>query len=336
MKATFTSFNLGLISKYKVELMGLSIILIVLGHARASGVVYPFFIDKLIIASLGTICFFLLSGMGMYYSLSKLSSFKKELLQWYKRSYTRLLVQYLILSIPVYAITIAYNGGSFIDFILRITTISFWYPPHEGMWFIAMIIPLYLLSPIVFWVTKKLKHQWSQFVLYVAILIVMIMIGKYSSLDDGYFYKAIFFFIGMWIAPCIKDGKRINWPIVILLTLPFFVIARYIPILKEIPRVIFLFPTFLFVTCAGYEYLSHRYNKNIVSRLSDFIGRISLEMYLAHVYFAGLLLQFQVSLFPEFPLLSAYIQYTVVVALSLLCSIYVNRLSKRIMKSLNV
>ena len=326
MKGTF---NLGLISKYKVTLMGLSVILIVLGHAKASGVVYPFLLDKLIISSMGTICFFLLSGMGMYYSLSKLNSFSTgQLLHWYKKRYTRLLVPYFILSVPVFAINIIYEGGSFVDFILRVSTVSFWYPPHEGMWFIAMIIPLYLFSPIVFGIVKRLKRQWLVGVLYLAILITMIMIGKNSSLNDDYFHQAIFFFIGMWMAPFIKKGVQVNWVLIVFLTLLFYGITLYFPILKDVPRYLFLFPAFLFIACAGYEWLS-RYNKNIISRFSDFLGRISLEMYLTHVYFAGLLMQFHVVLFPKSPLLTAYFQYTIVVVFSIICSIWVNRLSKR-------
>lgn len=322
-------FNLGLISKYKVALMGLSIILIVLGHARASGVVYPFLLDKLIIASMGTICFFLLSGMGMYYSLSKLDSFNAgQLFHWYKKRYTRLLIPYFILSIPVFAINIIYEGGSFVDFILRVTTVSFWYSPHEGMWFIAMIIPLYLLSPIVFGVVKKLKHQWLVIILYSAILIMMIMIAKYSTFSDDYFYKAMFFFIGMWIAPSIKKGRRVNWVLIVFFTLILYGIALYFPILKDVPRYLFLFPAFLFIVCAGYEWLC-RYSKNVISRFSDFWGRISLEMYLTHVYFAGLFMQFHVVLFPKSPLLTAYLQYTIVIVFSIICSTWVNRLSKR-------
>lgn len=331
-----TLFDLGLLSKYKVELMGLSIILIVLGHGRASGVVYPPLLDRLIISPLGTICFFLLSGMGMYYSLSKLKLLNgTELLRWYKRRYTRLLVPYLILTIPVYAVTVIHEGGSFIDYIMRVSTISFWYPPHEGMWFIAMIIPLYLIAPVVFWAVRKLKSQWMVAFLYTVVIAVMIMFGKYSTLDDGYFYRAIFFFVGMWITPSIKANKRINWILLIVVTLPFFFIARYIPILKDIPRVLFLFPTFMLIVCAGFEWLS-KYSRNIISRFSGYMGRISLEMYLTHVYFAGLLLQFHVVLSPETPLLSAYIQYTFVVVLSIVCSVYSNRLSKWIMKRFNI
>lgn len=330
------SFDLGLLSKYKVEMMGLSIILIVLGHATASGVVFPFHLEKLIIASMGTICFFLLSGMGMYYSLSKFNSLStKELLHWYKRRYARLLVPYLILTVPVYAVTVIHDGGSFIDYILMVTTISFWYPPHEGMWFIAMIVPLYLLAPVAFLAVRKLKSQWMVAVFYIAVITAMILFGRYSSLNDGYFYRAIFFFIGMWITPSIREGKRVNWGFIVFVSLLLYVVTCFVPIFNNFPRYLFLFPPFIFIACAGYGWLS-RYSKNIISKTSAFMGRISLEMYLTHVYFAGLLLQFHVVLFPEAPLLTAYIQYTAVVVFSIICSIYVNKLSKWIMKQMNV
>lgn len=316
--------------------MGLSIIFIVLSHGSSNGVIYPFPLNKLIIGSLGTICFFLLSGMGMYYSLSKLNAINStELLFWYKKRYTRLLVPYFILSLPVFAINTFHEGGSFIDFILRVTTISFWYPPHKGMWFIAMIIPLYFVSPIVFDISKRLKSQWSIFTFFVITIVVMILIGKYTTLDDAYFYKSIFFFLGMWIAPSIMENKQVNWILVILFTIPFWFISRYIPIIKDIPRVFFLFPTFLIITCTGFNYIS-QYGRNIISRLSVFLGKISLEIYLTHIYFAGLLIQFNVSFFPKYPLLTAYIQYTLIVIISIICSVYVNKLSKVIMKRMNL
>ena len=98
------NFNLGLISKYKNELMGFSAIGIIFCHAPATLTELPSIVEK--IMSLGQICviiFFLLSGMGLFYSLEK----SKNILQWYKKRFLRLFVPYLILTVPYYVWLVA-------------------------------------------------------------------------------------------------------------------------------------------------------------------------------------------------------------------------------------
>ncbi len=67
------SFNLGLLSKYRSELMGLACIMVLVGHAEGNNVaLYPILKNILSsLASFGVDIFLLLSGIGIYYSLPK-------------------------------------------------------------------------------------------------------------------------------------------------------------------------------------------------------------------------------------------------------------------------
>ena len=72
-----TCFELEWFEKYRTELMGIAAIGIILCHANATGVMLPSIIRK--IFSFGTECvdlFLMLSGIGIYYSLSKKDFFK--------------------------------------------------------------------------------------------------------------------------------------------------------------------------------------------------------------------------------------------------------------------
>lgn len=64
--------DLSLLSKYRTELMGFSAIGIIMCHACGNDVAMPSILWKVCsLGQLGVSLFFLLSGMGLYYSLKK-------------------------------------------------------------------------------------------------------------------------------------------------------------------------------------------------------------------------------------------------------------------------
>ena len=74
MKRTVT-FNLEWISKYRTEIMGFAAILIILCHANVAGVVTPCLVRRLLgLGNVGVDIFLFVSGIGMYYSLSKVNT----------------------------------------------------------------------------------------------------------------------------------------------------------------------------------------------------------------------------------------------------------------------
>ena len=111
----------------------------------------------LIMGYLGVDMFLLLSGIGMYYSWKKqtenLTNTQngwnwKLLILWYSKRYKRFLVPYLMIAIPCYSIIALQEHDSFTNFILNVSTISYWLY-HKGAWYIALLFPLYLLTPLI-------------------------------------------------------------------------------------------------------------------------------------------------------------------------------------------
>lgn len=145
-----TKINLGDLSKYRTELMGIATIMILLCHAQPFGVQLPPILSKLLTyGNQGVDIFLFVSGMGLYYSLEKIHG-ASQLLHWYKKRYKRILIPYLIIATPFLLYITVENDENMWYFIKLISTISFW-TDHIGAWYIALLIPLYFISPLIKW-----------------------------------------------------------------------------------------------------------------------------------------------------------------------------------------
>ena len=93
----------------------------------------------------GVELFLFVSGIGMYFSLTKTNT---NLGQWYKRRYIRITVPFILIAISIYPLRVILNiPVSFSDFFLYITTLEFWIH-HRGAWYVAMLFPLYFTSKV--------------------------------------------------------------------------------------------------------------------------------------------------------------------------------------------
>lgn len=74
------NFNLGDISRYRTELMGLSALLVLFCHSIAYLKMPKMLLYAISFSNIGVDLFLFLSGMGMWYSLSKSD---KSIIKWY-------------------------------------------------------------------------------------------------------------------------------------------------------------------------------------------------------------------------------------------------------------
>ena len=76
---------------------------------------------------------------------------------WYIRRYRRVLVPYFIIA-GIGNILAVMRGRTIAEAVLNISTISYWLE-HKGAWYIAMLIPLYAITPLVLcwllWLKRK-------------------------------------------------------------------------------------------------------------------------------------------------------------------------------------
>lgn len=151
-------FDFGLISRYRIQLMGLAAIMIIACHAPKHGVeMPPILASTLVLGNLGVDLFLFLSGMGLWFSLSKSRLTVSNLKNWYAKRYKRLLIPYCIVMIPFWGIVTYMNNEGIGDFLIHTSTVGFWLW-HEGAWFVAMLIPLYLITPPHLFDYKQIKQ----------------------------------------------------------------------------------------------------------------------------------------------------------------------------------
>ena len=136
---------------------------------------------SLLFWKLGVDVFLFLSGLGMYYSLNinKSLSLKK----WYIRRLKRVLIPYLIIETPYWLwYTVSHNLGV-CDFVYYISMLSYW-KEHVGLWFLALLIPLYALVPLMFRIFN-LRFRFLYLILLILACMVLSQISPPPSPSEN-------------------------------------------------------------------------------------------------------------------------------------------------------
>ena len=277
--------SLGDLSLYRTELMGFSALLILLCHSSAYIDMPSILAYILSAANIGVDLFLFLSGMGLWFSLSKFSrdSFSGGgIFHWYIDRYVKLFVPYL-LSIIFVIISREMIGNppahGFWDYVLYITSFRF-YLSHDAPWFIAVIIPLYLLTPVFFFLIKKFRWYAATIVIFMMWAVLFIDEQSSSDLRNGILenvqfvsVRATSFVFGMALGQSVKSKChiRLRWLIVlaslgaIVLLLSRHLVYGYF---------FFTLPVLCLMTCVL------KYCNVLLVSFIRFMGTISLESYI--------------------------------------------------------
>lgn len=277
MNTSTFRFQLENLSKYRSSLMGISIIMILLCHARMDGAQLPNIILSILsLGNWGVDIFLLLSGIGMYYSISKCYADINWGVWIYKRL-KRILVPYLILETPFWLWYAINNDIGIKGFLYYITFASYWIE-HIGLWFLALLIPLYILTPVLY---KLFDNRFRYLYLFFTIVIVLVgsVIPFESSSEtmntvQGCLSRVPCYLIGLCIGCDVKNKKCSSWFII----WPFLVYA-----LMKILNCygIFISKSWLWgiVITIILTFLL-RMLPNIVLNALSFIGKYTLELYI--------------------------------------------------------
>lgn len=304
-------------------MMGLSTILILLCHSCYC-ITFPNIVRHLIImCNLGVDVFLVLSGIGLFYSLGKRNT---PLRKWYIIRLSRIGMPFLIFIGAEYLFSFYINELSFSRFLLALTTIGYWFH-HEGAWFVSLLIPLYLLSPIICYI-RKLDYGLA--ILGCAIVIFM-MIGAIDTPNDNECFLFNFtnaiervpsFLVGFIIAPWVMDGRKINSIcLCVICFLLKFLLSKYLGILGSASGFTLVLPICILFghICIFLDRLKRQASKLAMSFLT-FMGRISLESYLANSLLLHIALAYSFRL-------TGVIIYILIVLVGTFMSIVVNNIS---------
>lgn len=155
------SISWELLSKYRTELMGCSILGIILFHWYENCMNHGKTMSMILsICSLGNRfvdAFLILSGIGLYYSFKK----NDNVLQFYIRRLIKLLPAYCILAIPYWIYyDLFFAKKTIYNVIIDFSFVSFITEGNRRFWFIGLIIVLYLLFPLFYKIIYGSKNIW--------------------------------------------------------------------------------------------------------------------------------------------------------------------------------
>lgn len=151
------NFNLGLLSRYRSQLMGAATIMILACHIKLHGVAFPHSIEYFfLLGDLGVDIFLLLSGMGLWFSYTSFlakqqgsdSSKITNIARWESKRFKRILIPYTLLAIPYLVFRCAIDNLPISFLFLEYSTINYWLQGTSA-WFLALLFLLYLLFPII-------------------------------------------------------------------------------------------------------------------------------------------------------------------------------------------
>ena len=321
--------SLNLLSKYRMELMGVGTLLILIWHAYGNNARMPYLLERIVDnAQIGVDLFLLLSGIRISYSLSKtvVGGGDISVKSWYWQRLKRIYVPFIIIMLLYYLYTIPFEDKTIKFAILDISTIGWWIS-GIGAWYISLILFLYVIAPVLYKILYKGKYKW--WILSVLIIAIWIIFQDDPNSIFHYVTNAIkrspSFLIGISIAPLIQKDVKVNLPVLLILSATLFFIG-YIALPLGFCKWMLILPISLIIA-KFIEWLP------AFKGFLSFLGVISLESYLTNITL-GDILNHKSWIICGYDLsYGHYLEYTIVVLVGILLAWICNRLSNKIMRA---
>ena len=234
--------RLSLLSDYRTEIMGLAALGVVLCHACLHCDLPPFLYKILHLGNQCVDIFLFVSGMGIYFSLRKINNGLDNglgKLFWFKRRFSRIIIPYLIAAIPFYIWFCITNHYGLSRYFYHLSSLSFWVE-HEGMWFVDLLMPLYLVSPVMaFFIEKVGKNRWVPTMLLITICFLWSVVSFADDLRGKVAYDVFsniqyvacrvpMYVLGYFTGKYVMENKRLNGFVLIsCMTLVYMVIKLF-------------------------------------------------------------------------------------------------------------
>ena len=290
-----------LIPKFRKELFGFSIITIIFFHffedVSQLGDGSPFFgaanVYNTVFGSVGVEIFIFLSGMGLFYSLSKNSN----IINFYKRRASRVLPAYIIIGgLGWIVLDLVVLKCGFLQFLSDFSTVSFWTQGKRLVWYISFILIMYLVYPLIFKLLNVNSRAKSNILISVLISAVIIFNIALSFLTP-YFYdntevalwRTVIFLIGAWFGKALYKIEKLTYEfyLLIALSVAFMVLTNisganpgFLWGIFDLRFQMTFYPFIIIIAATGFISL---FDGRLINRGLSWLGGISLELYLSHV-----------------------------------------------------
>jgi len=286
-----TALDYSVLSKRRNDLFGISIVSIVIFHYCLLSKLAAAKIYCALVGSVGVPVFLMLSGMGLFFSMSK----NAQIGQFYKKRLVRVVIPYAIVASVHFLVRYILIGGKgFVDWLRGVFFVDFITKGDSQFWFIAFILVMYLLFPLFFKLFKSGKYNFLKLlVLCGAVVAANFALSRLTpALYDNIevmLTRIPAFLIGVYLGEKVYNKRAVQ--------LPFWLIAClggaafvYIGIMRSVVGVKFsmyivrygetIYALLLTMVLA---ILLQAINSGGFSKICAFFGGMSLELYMVHV-----------------------------------------------------
>lgn len=320
--------QLSLISDYRAQLMGLATLGIIICHCPANNVLMPKILEyAMFTGKTGVALFFFLSGFGLFYSLSKNTY---SIISWYKKRYIRLLVPYLLFCLfPGFIEALIDPNTDWLHYFAKFTFLSYW-KYHDCPWFLAVLIPLYAISPLLYRLIIRGNGKVTNWLLLLTPFTLLPLLQTGNVIFDTICYdttNGVAFVVGMIIAYNAQQTKTVScwvclWVGIFYCIMFFFQHRNFST----------WYTGLLFISLPILVYLLDRFKIHWIWLSS--LGAISLESYLTNT---GLPKHVAMIPWEEFGVnnFGNYLGYTIVIVGGLLWAMLLHYASKPIIHLLS-
>lgn len=329
-------FNFSALSKYRLELMGISAVFIMICHSQAfckdiftnSNYFLTLLGNITIQFNIGVDIFLILSGIGLYYAFER----KPKFSSYYLKRIVNVYIPFVIINlirVIYFDILKEYKGKKAILF--DATGISFFQGKTLAGWYVMFIMVMYLIFPLIYKCMKKLERTKLEFPLLV--LVITSLVGVMYLLKDNKIFTTYeialtripVFLVGCYCGKLTKEKKNFSIPFYAMCVLAFFVKCYCIYLddvfFNRISSMLSAF-TMIFLCLVLFEFAP----KGIV-KFFKWLGTMSLELYLTHYCIYKVIYNYSKEL------RTAWV-YLIILIISLFLSILLNKSKNIIIKKL--
>ena len=268
------AMDIKLLSKYRTELMGFSMLMVMFFHTIGGLPVKALYsVKPFICFDFGVEFFIVLSAIGCTYSLDR----NKDTIGFFKRRFKRIIPAFVVVVVLDFIVNdlLLEGNADLFDFFRKLFFMNFW-KGDISFWFILYILTCYMITPFVY------SRADSK------ILLGLIGIGTIALFFYGFnhgcpqnvlLYRFPIYFIALlWCNYAMKNNTQLNFFYLGILTLAVYaMLIMFISYpYKYLLYMAASIPCLLFIAM-----VVDKCNRHVQSILS-FVGGISLELYLIH------------------------------------------------------
>lgn len=274
------------LAENKKTLMGIATFLILIFHFGSIHKYYGTynFVSGFLtyyVGSFGVDMFLFLGGIGIYLSMTK-----NTVVVYYQNRIKRILPTYLLLCVSFWIVKdLIIEQTSLLMFLEDVSLLSFWTRREDRYWYIALTIILYTISPLLYKVKKKYSYTLIAVGVVICNTALSIVVPETYNMLEIALTRIPMYFLGLECGKGIKDKAEIPKSMYL-----FCIISLVVKVCKHLFHIEFasryIGGLLAITVCLLYCMVIKKLPKKLVSCIRyvfDFLGGISLEMYITHV-----------------------------------------------------